>query len=156
MWKWQKKMPVLSGRVTAKWHLFWGIEESGPAERWSGTVGAISVFGYQWGTLILLLTPQDWIVYETVVSLIFPHSDHLFHPLCTPPALCWHKCLRSHAVNPAEELVQAKIALFLSLSLLVPLTLVSPPAMRGEHNWLFWQRCRLIVIHENLVSDCLV
>lgn len=50
-WKWQKKILVLSRRVTGKWHLVWGIKESGPAKRWSGTAGAISMFGYQWGTL---------------------------------------------------------------------------------------------------------
>lgn len=128
----KKKISVLSRRITGKWHLVWGFRESGPAESWSGTVGAISVFGYQWGTLTTV--PQT--IYSCGVSkrniLIFPPPDHLFHPLCALPALCWHKCLCSHAVNPPGELT--KITLFLSLSLLAPLTLVSSPGMRGEQN----------------------
>lgn len=156
MWKWQKKISVLSRRITGKWHLVRGIKESGPAERWPGTAGAISVFGYQWGTSTTV--PQT--IYSCGVSrrniLIFPRPDHLFHPLCALPALCWYKCLCSHAVNPSGELVQAKITLLLSLSLLAPLTSVSSPGMRGEES-----RTTLLAatqassIHGIIVSDCL-
>lgn len=151
MWKWQKKILVLSRRITGKWHLVWGIKEAGPAERWSGTAGAISVFGYQWE----VVRPQFHKQFSPAVSaketfLSSPILTTCFIP-CAPFLPCaWHKCLCSHAVQPAGELVQAKITLLLSLSPLVPLTLVSPPGVRGEQNWLFWQWCQLRIFMKSL------
>lgn len=141
MYKWPKKrFWFWAGKLQeSDIPLVWGIKSSGSAERWSGTVGATSVFGYPWGTL----TTVSQIIWPCSTSkrniLTFPQ------PLSTLPAFYWHKCLCIQAVNLAGQLVQAKKSLFLALCLLFPLTLVSPPGTRGKQNWFFWQLHQLIV-----------
>lgn len=73
-----------------------------------------------------------------------PILNHLSHPSPTLPASCGHKCLCGHTLNPAGQLGQDKITLFLSLSLLVPL-----PSVRGEQNWLLWWQHQLIASMES-------
>lgn len=112
LWKWQKKIQILRRRITRKWHLVWGIKESGPAERWLGLLESfLFVIPVRYFDHGFINNSVLW-CQQKKHSHLPPPWPLVSSPVHPPPASCWHKCLRGHTVNPAGELVQAKIILF--------------------------------------------